>query len=88
MAAFNYNTEAELAQMQCKTAEAVAKVLNESGELQVWQYEERTGRNGATEEAPVRKIAIAADPSTHIEPYATPLKVVPISDEIMIEAIR
>jgi hypothetical protein len=81
-------TKAELAQMQGKTAEAVAKVLNDTGELQVWQYEERTGKNGAAEEAPVRKIAIAADPASRIEPYTTSLAVLPISDEIMIEAIR
>lgn len=81
-------TKAELAYMHGKSAEAVTKVLNDIGELQVWQYEERAGKNGAAEEAPVRKIAITADPATHIEPYATPLKVVQISDEIMIEAIR
>jgi len=81
-------SKAELAQLQGKTAEALARVLHDDGELQVWQYQERTGKSGAREQAPVRKIAIAADPATHIEPYATTLKVVPVSDEIMIEAIR
>lgn len=81
-------TKAELAQMRGKTPEVVTKVLNDTGELQVWQYEERAGIRGTVEEAPVRKITIAADPATHIESYTTALKIVEISDEIMIEAIR
>ena len=80
-------TKAELSQIG-KTAEALAKVLRDNGELQVWQYQERVGTSGTTEEAPVRKISIAADPETRIEAFATPLKILPVSDEIMIEAIR
>ena len=81
-------TKAELAQMQGKSAEAVAKTLNDTGELQAWQYETKAGIGGTLEEAPIRKIAVSASPATHIEPYASPNTVLPITDEIMIEAIR
>jgi hypothetical protein len=81
-------TRAELAEMRGKTAEAVTRALNDAGELQAWQYEPRTGAGGALEEAPIRKVEIAAGPATRIEPYTTAHTVLPITDEIMIEAIR
>lgn len=81
-------TRTELAVMQAKTAEAVTKVLNDTGELQAWQYETKAGISGTLEEAPIRKISVSASPSTHIESFTTQHKVLPITDEIMIEAIR
>ncbi len=81
-------TKAELAHMQGKTAEAVTKVLNDTGELQAWQYETRAGVSGALEEAPIRKVAVTAGAATRIEPYATKNPIQLITDEIMIEAIR
>jgi len=81
-------TKAELAAMRGKTAEAVTKSLNDTGELQAWQYETKAGVSGILEEAPIRKIALVADPATRIEPYLTGLTIRPVTDEIMIEAIR
>jgi hypothetical protein len=81
-------TKTELAAMQAKNAEAVTKVLNDTGELQAWQYETRAGISGVLEEAPIRKIAVSASPATRVESYRTSLTVLPITDEIMIEAIR
>ena len=81
-------TKADLAQMKGRTPEAVEKALRNVGTLQVWQYGVRRGISGEMEQAPVRKIAIADAPSTHIEPYTTPLKVVSVSDEIRTEPIQ
>lgn len=81
-------TRAELAQMQGKTAETVTRALNDTGELQAWQYETRAGADGALEEVPVRKVAVEAGPAIRIEPYTTARTILPITDEIMIEAIR
>ena len=81
-------TKTELKAMQAKTAEGIAKVLNDTGELQAWQYETKAGINGVMQEAPIRKVAVSADPATRIEPYQTANTVLPVSDEIMIEAIR
>jgi hypothetical protein len=81
-------TKAELAQMDGRTPADVEKALRTSGMLEVWQYGVRRGISGVPEQAPVRKIAVSAGPDTHIESYTTPLKVVSISDEIMMEAIQ
>ena len=81
-------TKAELAKMPGKTPDAVEKALRSAGALQVWQYGVRRGVSGVMEQAPVRKIEIAADPALHIESYLSPLKVVSIADEIMTEAIQ
>ncbi|MBB5054426.1 hypothetical protein HNQ36_004428 [Afipia massiliensis] len=81
-------TKAELAQMPGKTPDAVEKALRSAGALQVWQYGVRRGVSGVMEQAPVRKIEIAADPATHIESYLSPLKVVSVTDEILTEAIQ
>ncbi|MGL5164700.1 MAG: hypothetical protein ACRC9K_02290 [Afipia sp.] len=81
-------TKTELAAMQAKTAEAVTKVLNDTGELQAWQYETKAGISGVLEEAPIRKIAVSAGPDIRVESYRTSLTIRPITDEIMIEAIR
>lgn len=81
-------TKADLAQMKGRTPEAVEKALRNVGTLQVWQYGVRRGISGEMEQAPVRKIAIADAPSTRIEPYTTPLKVVSVSDEIRTEPIQ
>jgi hypothetical protein len=81
-------TKAELAQMEGKTPDAVERALRTGGMLEVWQYGVRRGISGVPEQAPVRKIAVTAEPDTHIESYTTPLKVVSISDEIMTEAIQ
>lgn len=81
-------TKAELATMRGKTAEAVTQSLNDTGELQAWQYETKAGVSGVMEEAPIRKIAVVAGPATRIETYLTGLTIRPVTDEIMIEAIR
>lgn len=81
-------SKAELAQLKGKTPDAVTRALKTAGELQVWQYAARRGVSGELEEAPVRKVTVAADPAVHIESYPTPLKIVPISDESMTESAR
>lgn len=83
-------TQAELALLDDKAADAgaVTKALTTAGELRVWQYASRRGVSGVFEEAPVRKIALAAAPDVRIEPYATQLKIVPVSHETMIDAAR
>jgi hypothetical protein len=71
-----------------KTPDAVEKALRSAGALQVWQVRRPPRVSGEMEQAPVRKIAIADQPETHVEHYTTPLKVVSISDEILTEAIE
>lgn len=67
----------ELAGLGGQDAGAVAKALAAKGELTVWQYAVRHAPNGELEQAPLRKIGLLANTSLRVEPYASPLKVVP-----------
>ena len=61
-------------------AGGVAKTLVARGSLSVWQYAVRKAATGDLEQAPVHKIGLISTESLRIEPYATPLKVVPIDE--------
>jgi hypothetical protein len=58
-------------------AGGIARTLASKGTMTVWQYATRKGANGDLEQAPLRKIGILAHDSLRVEPYATPLKVLP-----------
>ena len=68
---------AELAELGSQDAGAVAKALHDKGELTAWQYAVRHAPNGELEQAPLRKIGLLANSSLRVEPYTSPLKVVP-----------
>ena len=58
-------------------AGGVAKALVSRGSLSVWQYAVRKAPNGDLQQAPLRKIGLLANSSLRVEPYATPLAVLP-----------
>jgi len=68
---------AELAELGGQDAGAVARALVAKSTLTVWQYAVRQASNGDREQAPLRKIGIIAHDSLRIEPFTSPLKVVP-----------
>jgi hypothetical protein len=68
---------AELGEMGGADAGAVARALTAKGTLTVWQYAVRKAANGDLEQAPSKKIGLIAHDSVRVEPYATPLKVLP-----------
>jgi len=72
-------TDDELAKMDGGAA-GIAKALVARGSLGVWQYAVRKAASGDLEQAPLRKIGLIAVESLRVEPYATPLKVLPIDD--------
>jgi hypothetical protein len=69
----------ELAQMD-GNAGGVAKALVAKGSLSVWQYAVRKAATGDLEQAPLYRVGLISTESLRIEPYATPLKVVPIDE--------
>ena|ERR1700754_4954932 len=69
----------ELKQMD-GNAGGVAKALVAKGSLSVWKYAVRKAPTGDLEQAPLHKIGLISTESLRIEPYATPLKVVPIDE--------
>ena len=70
----------ELAQVDGKDAGGIAKMLITKGSMSVWQYAVHKSATGDLEQAPLRKIGLIASDSLRIEPYATPLKVLPIDE--------
>jgi hypothetical protein len=73
-------SDAELAQLDGKDAGGVARMLVGKGTMSAWQYAVRHGSTGDLEQAPLRKIALIANESLRIEPYASPLKVIPVDE--------
>jgi hypothetical protein len=45
--------------------------------MSVWQYAVRKAANGDLEQAPLRQLGLMSNESLRVEPYASPLKVVP-----------
>jgi hypothetical protein len=69
----------ELAQMD-GNAGGVAKALVAKGSLSVWQYAVRKASTGDLEQAPLHKVGLISHDALRIEPYPTPLNVLPIDE--------
>ena len=72
-------SEGDLAQME-GNAGGVAKTLVAKGSMSVWQYAVRKSATGDLEQSPLHKVGLIASDSLRVEPYATPLKVLPIDE--------
>jgi hypothetical protein len=70
----------ELSQIAGHNAGGIAKQLAAQGSMSVWEYGVRKAEAGALEQAPLRKVGLLANASLRIEPYTSPLKVIPIND--------
>ena len=73
-------SEDELAQVEGRNAAGIAKMLVAKGSMSAWQYAVRKSAGGDLEQAPLHKIGLIARDSLRVEPYATPLKVLPIDE--------
>lgn len=73
-------SEGELAQIEGHNAGGIAKMLVAKGSMTAWQYAVRKSAGGDLEQAPLHKIGLIANDSLRVEPYATPLKVLPIDE--------
>jgi hypothetical protein len=70
----------QLAQIEGKDAGGLAKMLVAKGSMSVWQYAVHKSASGDLEQAPLRKVGLIASDSLRVEPYNSPLKVLPIDD--------
>jgi hypothetical protein len=70
----------DLAQVDGKNAGGIAKMLVAKGSMSVWQYAVHKSSTGDLEQAPLHKIGLLATDSLRVEPYASPLKVLPIDE--------
>jgi hypothetical protein len=58
-------------------AGVIASALAARKELTVWQYAVRHGANGELQIAPLHQIGLLAHDSLRVEPYSSPLTVLP-----------
>jgi hypothetical protein len=68
--------DAEMAQLG-NDAGAIAKSIVSKGSVTLWQYASKKAGNGDLQQAPLQKIGVMANSSLRVEPYKTPLKVLP-----------
>jgi hypothetical protein len=47
------------------------------GSVTLWQYASKKAANGELQQAPLQKIGVMSNYSLRVEPYKTPLKVLP-----------
>lgn len=73
-------TDGQMAQLEARNAGGVAKRLVSEGTMTVWQYAVRKAEAGALEQAPLRQVGLLSNDALRVEPYTTPLKIVPIPD--------
>jgi hypothetical protein len=71
----------ELSHIEGHNAGGIAKQLAAQGSMSVWQYGVRKAEAGALEQAPLRKVGLLATNSLRIEPYISPLKVIPMDED-------
>lgn len=67
----------ELTKLGGNDAGAISRTLAAKGELTAWQYAVKKAANGDLQQAPLRKVGLLANTSLRVEPYATPLAILP-----------
>ena len=70
-------SKSEFDRLDARNAGDLARQLVKQGSLSVWQYGVRKAEAGALEQVPMRRVGLMANEAVRIEPYTTPLKVVP-----------
>lgn len=55
----------------------IGKTLKADGTLTLWQYAVRKAADGSLEQAPLRKVTLLSHDTLRVEPYASPLRIVP-----------
>ena len=70
----------ELAQVDGRNAGGLARMLVAKGSMSVWQYAVHKSAGGDLEQAPLHKVGLIASESLRIEPYASPLRVLPVDE--------
>lgn len=73
-------TASEIARLKGNDVSAIGKALAADGELSLWQFAVRKAADGSLEQAPLRRVSILGHDSLRIEPYATPLKIIPAAE--------
>lgn len=70
-------SKADVESLQGDDVTAIGRALSKNGELTVWQFAVRKNKDGELEQAPLQRISVIGHDALRVEPYTSPLKVVP-----------
>ena len=68
----------EIKKLGGNDATHIGQALKANGELTLWQYAVRKGNDGELEQAPRQRVSLLGHDSLRVEPYASPLRVLPV----------
>lgn len=75
-------SKSELDRLDARNAGDIARQLARQGSLSVWQYGVRKAEAGALEQVALRRVGLLATDAVRVEPYTTPLKIVPFDHDL------
>jgi len=70
-------SQADIESLKGDDVTAIGRALGRDGEVTVWQFAVRKNKDGELEQAPLQRISIIGSDALRVEPYMSPLKVVP-----------
>lgn len=70
-------SKADVESLRGDDVTAIGRALSKNGELTVWQFAVRKNKDGELEQAPLQRVSVIGSDSLRVEPYSSPLKVVP-----------
>jgi hypothetical protein len=70
-------SKADVAGLHGNDVTAIGRALSKNGELTVWQFAVRKNKDGELEQAPLQRVSVVGSDALRVEPYTSPLKVVP-----------
>jgi len=70
-------SKADVESLKGDDVTAIGRALSKNGELTVWQFAVRNNKDGELEQAPLQRISVISNDALRVEPYVSPLKVVP-----------
>lgn len=68
----------EIKKLGGNDATHIGQALKANGELTVWQYAVRKSKDGELEQAPRQRVSLLSHDSLRVEPYVSPLRVLPV----------
>jgi hypothetical protein len=70
-------SKADVESLKGENVTAIGRALRNDGELTVWQFAIRKNKDGELEQAPLQRVSLIGHDALRVEPYTSPLKVVP-----------
>jgi hypothetical protein len=70
-------SKADVESLKGDDVSAIGRALAKNGEVTVWQFAVRKNKDGELEQAPLRRVSLLGHDALRVEPYTSPLNVIP-----------